>query len=332
MTTKPVSLSRRGVLRGGLAAGVVAGSAGLASLAPGRVKAAAPMAGQPLAGAMRRKVGDFEVTALLDGHLDVAPELVVGYDADEASALREAAFIGSEALTIPVTAYLVNTGERLVLIDAGTSTSLGPTLGHLLTPLAAAGVSPDQVDAILITHMHPDHLFGVLDASDQKVFPNAELILPETDVAFWYDDANLNAAPEQFHPFFLGARKAADAYADRQSRFSGEAEILPGIRPLGLPGHTPGHTGFIIDSNGETLIIAGDILHLAAYQFAHPDWAIAFDIDPNLAAETRKRFFDQMASDRVMFAGMHVPFPGFGYVAREGSDYRFVPAAWPYTL
>jgi glyoxylase-like metal-dependent hydrolase (beta-lactamase superfamily II) len=283
-----------------------------------------------MAGALRYKVGELEITALLDGYLDVTPELVIGYEASEGQRLRDAALVEGEALRIPVNAYLVNTGDRLILVDAGTSDALGPTMGRLPDALAAAGVTPDQVDALLITHMHPDHLFGVIDGNGNKVFKNAELILPEVDKAFWFDDAAMNGAPEQFKPFFVGARKAADAYKDSQTLISGDKEVLPGIRSMALPGHTPGHTGYLFDSNGETLVIAGDIIHMAVYQFSRPDWGIGFDIDPGQAVTTRKAFLDQAAADKLFFAGAHIPFPGMGRVAKDGEGYRFVAANWPY--
>ncbi|GAA0782107.1 MBL fold metallo-hydrolase [Roseibium denhamense] len=332
MTLETLGLSRRGFFGAALAGGTAVGALGELTLAAGTANAAAPLAGSPMAGALRRKVGSFEVTALLDGFLQLGPDLFVGLDDAEAAKLREAAFVEGTDLTGPVSAYLVNTGDKLVLIDAGTSDKMGPTLGHLGKALTAAGVTPDQIDAVLITHLHPDHLFGVLTPDGQKAFPNAELIMPETDKAFWYDDANMNAAPEQFKPFFLGARAAADAYSSTETLFKGDKEILPGITAKAMPGHTPGHTGYVIDSDGERLIIAGDILHAAVYQFAKPEWAIGFDIDPAQAVAARKAFFDEAASDRVLFAGMHIPFPGFGYVTRDGDGYRFAAADWPYTF
>lgn len=332
MTVEKIAMNRRGFLGSALTSGAVLGSAGGLNLVSTTAQAAAPMAGSPMAGALRRKVGDFEVTALLDGYLQIGPELILGYEEETASRLRKAAFIDNAALTGPVNAYLVNTGEKLVLIDAGTSGSLGPTLGYLGKALDAAGVAADQIDAVLITHMHPDHLFGVLTPAGEKMFPNAELLLPEADNVFWFDDAALNASPEQFKPFFLGARKSADAYKSRQTLFNPGKEILPGITARALPGHTPGHVGFVLESNGERLIIAADVIHATAYQFEHPEWGIAFDIDPAQAVETRKKFFDEVATDRVMFAGAHIPFPGFGYLAKEGEAYRFVAADWPYSF
>jgi glyoxylase-like metal-dependent hydrolase (beta-lactamase superfamily II) len=329
MTNSDFSLSRRSLLSGSLGAGALAAT-GAVSLVSAPAHASAPKGGAPLAGALRYKVGDFEVTALLDGYLDVTPELVVGYDEAEGKRLRDNALIEGDALRIPVNAYLVNTGERLILVDAGTSDSLGPTMGQLPNALATAGVSPDQIDALLITHMHPDHLFGAVDGEGNRVFKNAELILPEADNAFWYDDAAMNGAPEQFKPFFLGARRAAEAYKDNQTLVSGDKEILPGVRPMPLPGHTPGHSGYLFDSNGETLVVAGDILHMAVYQFEQPDWGIGFDIDAKQAADTRKKFFDQASSEKLFFAGAHIPFPGMGRVVKSGDNYRFVAAGWPY--
>ncbi|MTI42104.1 glyoxylase-like metal-dependent hydrolase (beta-lactamase superfamily II) [Roseibium hamelinense] len=332
MNEGTISLNRRGLLAGALTGGAAVAAAGGLSLTAGSAEAAAPLAGAPMAGALRRKVGAFEVTALLDGYLQLGPELIIGLDDAEAAKLRKAAFVEGTALTGPVSAYLVNTGDKLVLIDAGTSDKMGPTLGHLGKALEAAGVTPDQIDAVLITHMHPDHLFGVLTPAGGKAFQNAELILPETDNTFWYDDANMNAAPEQFKPFFLGARAAADAYKSAQSMFTGAKEIVPGITAKPMPGHTPGHTGYVIESGGERLIIAADVVHASVYQFAKPDWAIGFDIDPAMAVSARKAFFDEAAADRVMFAGMHIPFPGFGHVVKDGEGYRFVSADWPYTF
>jgi glyoxylase-like metal-dependent hydrolase (beta-lactamase superfamily II) len=329
MTKSDISLSRRSFLGVAAGAGAVAAAGGL-TLIPAPASASAPLAGAPLAGALRYKVGNVEVTALLDGYLDVTSEVVVGYDAAEGERLRDKAMIEKDSLRLPVNAFLVNTGERLVLVDTGSADAMGPTMGRLPLALEAAGVTTDQIDALLITHMHPDHLFGAVDGEGKRVFANAELILPEADNAFWYDDAAMNGAPDQFKPFFLGARKAAEAYQGSQTLFSGEEEILPGIRPMALPGHTPGHTGYVIDSNGETLVIAGDIVHMAMYQFDRPDWGIGFDVDGAAAAQTRKKFFDQAASDKLLFAGAHIPFPGMGRIAREGEGYRFVPAGWPY--
>jgi glyoxylase-like metal-dependent hydrolase (beta-lactamase superfamily II) len=322
-----MTLSRRHFLASaGLAGGALLAGASVPALAR------APLADAPTIGALRRKVGSIEVTALLDGYIDIKSELFVGLVNGEAQRLAEASFNKPGPRRTPVNAYLVNLGDRLVLIDAGMSDGSGPALGRLPAALQAAGVAPDQVDTLLITHMHPDHINGVLTSAGEALFPNAELVVPTTDYAFWHDDANMNQAPDEAKPFFIGARQAAAAYADRLRQVDGEREAVGSIRTVPLPGHTPGHAGFIVESDGDALFIWGDAVHMATYQFARPDWSIAFDIDPKLAAETRKRTFDRVTADRMLIAGMHLPFPGFGHVARDGQAYRFVPAEWVYDL
>ncbi|WP_417667063.1 MBL fold metallo-hydrolase [Roseibium sp.] len=332
MTSETITLDRRNFLGAGTA--LVGGLTAVASsgLTLSSAHAAAPQAGAPMAGAIRRKVGQFEITALLDGYLDTGAETVVGYDEAIGEQLRKEAYVETEGFRLPINAFLLNTGDKLVLIDAGTSDKMGPTLGHLSAALEAAGVTADQIDAVLITHMHPDHLFGVLKPDGTKAFPNAELILPETDYGFWFDDAALNAAPEAFKPFFLGARQAADAYKTSQTQYRGGNEILPGVTSVELPGHTPGHSGFRIESGTEGLLMIADSVHISSLQFARPDWGIAFDIDPARAADTRKKLLDQVSADGYLVAGSHLPFPGFGRVARAGEAYRFVPAEWQYAF
>lgn len=198
--------------------------------------------------------------------------------------------------------------------------------------LAANGVSPDQIDAVLLTHMHPDHIAGTIDENGNAVFPNAELIVPEADFSYWHDDAAMAAAPDAFKPFFTGARIAAKAYAKRTTQISGDADVLPGVKPVPLPGHTPGHTGYIVNSGDESLFIWADIIHNATFQLAHPEWGPAFDVDPAQAAKTRQRALDMAASDRLLVAGMHMPFPAVGHIDARAEGFAYVPAEWPYHL
>lgn len=316
-------LSRRNFIA---AASGAASAGALPSFSP----AMAPLADVQIPGATRRQVGAFQVTALLDGYLDMPLETFLGADAEIAAKLAADRFQAVETRRSPVNAYLVNLGSRLVLIDTGAATAVGPTLGRLPATLAAAGLEPGQIDAILISHMHPDHIAGALTSESTAAFPNAELIVSEADYDYWHDDGHLGEAPGSAKPFFQLARSVAEAYKGSLTRVSANAELFGSIRVVPLPGHTPGHIGFIIESDNEALFIWGDVIHHATYQFSRPDWSVVFDVDPQQAAATRQAILDRVVSERLLVAGMHLPFPGFGHV-RESDGYEFVPTEWSYT-
>jgi len=312
-----------------------AASAGIAAAAAIPLSRHAAAAVEPdetqLPGVMRRKIGKIEVTALLDGYMEMPAALFSAPD-EEAARLARAQFQAPTPRLSPVNAFLINLDDKLVLIDTGAADLFGATLGKLPRALAAAGVRPDQIDAIVLSHMHPDHVGGAIDKRGQPIFTNAELTVSETDLAYWRDDAALSQAPAAFKPFFASARAVAKAYEKRLTAFSGEKELFGALRTVPLPGHTPGHTGFTVSSEGATLLIWADIVHHAAFQFAHPEWGPAFDVDSALAVSSRKRVLDQAAYDSLMVTGMHLPFPGFGHVAQERGSYRFVAVEWPYEL
>ena len=227
-------------------------------------------------------------------------------------------------------AFLVNTGDKLVLIDSGAGKLFGPTLGKFAANLAAFGIDPASVDIIAMTHLHPDHFGGLLDANAKIAFPNAQFMVSEADTKFWLDEAIAAKVPAENKPFFDQARMVAGPYIAAQKFVPvvDGKEIVPGITAMAAPGHTPGHTMYRITSGTDTLLIWGDIIHSATLQFAHPDWGIAFDTDGDLAAATRKKVFDMVATDRVMIAGAHVPFPGIGHVVKAATAYSYVPAFW----
>ena len=322
-------LSRRALL--GAAAAVPA----LAGL-PLPVSAAASTASGMAAtlarnsGAIRRRLGDVEVVALSDGYLDIDTSLLQGADSAEVQRLMAGSFRPAGPYRAAVNAYLVRSGDNTVLIDTGTSNAMGPTLGRLPRSLADAGVAPQAVTAVAMTHLHPDHANGLVTADGAAAFPNAELIVAETEWAFWTDEAAASRAPKDMQPFFVAAQRAVAPYRERLRLIKGEAAVVPGMTALPLPGHTPGHTGFRVASGAEQLLIWGDILHTAALQLAHPDWSIAFDTDATQAVATRKRALDMVAADRVLVAGMHMDFPGFGYIARTGDAYAQINPVWSY--
>lgn len=289
--------------------------------------------GTQVPGIYRMSVGQFEVTALLDGFLDLRGESFTGSTPDELARLHDRNLLPpGELVRIPVNAYVVNTGEQVILIDAGCADTMGANLGRLPQNLAAAGIGVDRIDSILITHAHPDHLNGVTEAG-KAVFPNAELVFSETEWGFW--------TAEETRSLGKGKRwehvpeRVAAACAPYQGRIRQVATgefVCPGIASVLLPGHTPGHTGYLLDSDGEACLVWGDVVHVPAYQLEHPEWGFSFDVDSALASKTRAHTLDMVSTDRLMVAGMHLPFPGVGHLVRETDRYSFVPAPWAFEL
>ena len=309
---------------------LLAGATSLAAgglLMPRRGGAAAPTAGRQVPGAYRVKVGAIEVTALLDGHLELEPADFPRLVPSAAQRLLDDAFLGGWPLRIPVNAYLVNDGARLALIDTGTSNTMGPTVGHLPASLTAAGIDPASIDIVLLTHMHPDHANGLLTPAGAVAFPNAEVVAAADEAAFWLAEDALGRAGPGARRFEM-AQKALKPYAARLRRVTPGGEVAPGITSIGASGHTPGHTAYRVASGNDQLLIWGDTIHAAALQFAHPDWSSTFDHDRAQAEATRSTLLDMAATDRIAVAGMHLPFPGIGHVARSATAYSFVPAPW----
>lgn len=306
-----------------LLAGMAAATLAPALAAGGVARAAAPLADRQSPGFHRMRLGRYEVTALLDGTLELELNLFPAAGA-EAGALLARAFRRDGPVLAHVNAYAINTGDRLILVDAGTVQGYAPTLAKLPEALAAAGMEPGQVDTLLITHLHPDHVGGAV-RDGRALFPNAEMVIPEAEAAFWLAPDALSRAPAEVKPFFELAAASVAAYGNRVRRLAPGASPAPGIESLALPGHTPGHTGYVVSDGGEALLIWGDVVHAAPLQLPRPAISVAFDVDGTLAATTRARILDRAASERLLVAGMHMPFPGFGGIVRDGEGYAFVP-------
>jgi glyoxylase-like metal-dependent hydrolase (beta-lactamase superfamily II) len=290
-------------------------------------QAAAPMTKGQAPGYYNMMLGDFEVTVLSDGTVDlaVAKLLTRTTPAKVAAALKRAYL--KDPVQTSVNGFLINTGAKLVLVDTGAAGLFGPTLGNLAANLKAAGYQPEQVDEIYITHMHPDHVGGLM-AGDKMVFPNAVVRADKRDADFWLSQANLDKAPEANKGFFQGAMASLNPYvtAGKFKPFNGDTDLVPGIRALASHGHTPGHTTYVVESKGEKLVLIGDLVHVAAVQFPDPTVTIGFDSDSKAALAQRQKAFAAAAKGGYWVGAAHIAFPGIGHIQAAGKGYNWVPA------
>jgi glyoxylase-like metal-dependent hydrolase (beta-lactamase superfamily II) len=311
------------------AAALLAALAGLVAV-PNAVLAAPHQHHDQVPGFYRLQVGDLEVTALFDGPAVVDPNWLKGTKATVDAAvealnqdphMREAADAG----------FLVNTGKQLILVDTGAGTWYGGgTLGRLAGNLRSAGYSPEEVDIVLITHLHADHIGGLTTQDGKRVFPNVDVYVAKAESDFWLSPEIASKAPKDAQPFFQSAQAIAAPYikAGKWRTFTGSEPIADGMQLVPLPGHTPGHTGYEFSSKGQKILFWGDTMHAQRVQLQHPELTVVFDIDPIAAAATRKQLLSKLASEDVVIAGPHMLFPGLGRLHKEGSGYSWAPVAF----
>jgi glyoxylase-like metal-dependent hydrolase (beta-lactamase superfamily II) len=317
------TISRRGLL--GAAAATAA-----ASLLPGLpAMAAAPFRNVLPPAWQRFKVGEFEATVVSDGLLPIGkpepafPTAPVG----ELRSLLTSNFLPLDETPLEQNILILNTGRQLILFDTGMGESMGPaskmfgpTSGRMLQNMRAAGIEPDQIDLVVLTHAHCDHCWGLVDAAGNRVFPNAQVALSETDLKFWTDDAN-KKGPEFMVTFIDGAKKNLLAYRDRMIMVKDGQPVAPGVVAIATPGHTMGHHCYAVTSGNATMVNTGDLAHHPVLLLRRPMWEFAYDSDPKLSAQTRTRMLDRLATDKHQILSYHFPWPGLGRVVKEGDGF-----------
>jgi glyoxylase-like metal-dependent hydrolase (beta-lactamase superfamily II) len=306
--------------------------AALASVVGGLTPAlaAAPQHHDQVPGFFRLKVGDLEVTSLFDGPAVVETHWLTGEKARLDGVVKELRD-DPHVLDAADTGFLVNTGKQVILVDAGSGIWFGGgALGHLAGNLRSAGYTPEEVDLVLVTHLHSDHVGGLTTQDGNRVFPNAEIYVAKEESDFWLSPEIAAKSPKDVQPFFQSAHAIAAPYikAGKWHTFRGAEPIVDGMQVVPLHGHTPGHTGYEFSSKGQKILFWGDTIHAQRVQLQHPEVTVVFDIDPAAAAATRNQLLPKLAHEDVVIAGPHILFPGLGRLHTAGRGYSWAPVAF----
>jgi glyoxylase-like metal-dependent hydrolase (beta-lactamase superfamily II) len=327
-----IDLNRRHLLAGAAAAGAAGALTSLGTPA----RAAEPPARTQAPGFYRYKVGAYECTSINDGarSFPLPDTFVRNVPKAKAIEAAEAAYMPPGMVTVPFNPQLINTGSKLVLIDTGNGVAdFEPTkgaVGRTLQNLAAAGVDPKEIDVVLLSHLHPDHTNGIRAADGSIAFPNAEIMVPLVDWAFWTNDENAAKAQsnEMMKNYFANVKKTFAGIETKVTKYDWGKEVAPGITSIGTPGHTPGHTSFAVASGNSNILIQSDVTNIPEFFLRNPDWHVAYDVDGELAQKTRHKFYDMASAEKAAVVGFHFTFPSIGHVEKEGTKYRLVPVAW----
>jgi glyoxylase-like metal-dependent hydrolase (beta-lactamase superfamily II) len=326
-------LTRRTVLAATAAAGgsMLTGATG--------TDAAAPPSGKQAPGVYRYKVGTIEVTVLSDGarSFPLTESYVTNAPIAEVRKALEAAYLPPDRMIHHYAPIVINTGSKLVLIDtgsgAGAFAQTKGELGQLPQNLAAAGIELTDIDAVVISHFHGDHVNGLLDASNKLAFPNAEVLVPAAEWTFWMDDGEMSRASKgRMQDLFKNNRRIFDALGRKVTPYDWNKELVPGLTPLPTVGHSIGHTSYVLASGSAKLYIQSDVTNNPDLFARHPDWSASFDQDPVQAVATRRKVYDMLVADKMQVQGFHYPFPGLARVEKADGGYRVVPAPWSPTL
>jgi len=280
----------------------------------------------------RFSLGEARLTILSDGFFAL-PTSGLGINADpaEVRAFLAAHYQSPDQGYSHTNHLYIELGEARVLVDVGSGSRWFDTTGRLLANMAAAGIDPGSITHLVITHAHPDHIWGIRDDFDEAIFPDAEYIIGEAEHGYWMQDDLVNQVAPEAQQFVLGAVNSINAEGVDWTLARDGHEVAPGISLIDTPGHTPGHMSLQLESDGDMLIALGDSMSHIWTNFAHPGWYNGFDMDGDATVATRQRLLDRAASDRIAVLGYHFPFPGVGNVMRDGDAYRFIPALWQFS-
>lgn len=332
MQNKNLAVTRRGLLGGVVSTAAVAAFTGRTA---DPSWAAAPMMGVSEPTHYRFKIGDFEVTTLNDGALAVPkvyPIFGKNQDPEAVKAYLAENNLPTDKMKISFSPVIVNTGKEVVLFDSGYGEERREKgAGKAAEALAKAGFSPDQIDVVVITHLHPDHVSGLREG-DKTTFPNARYVTGDTEYNFWTSKDVMESSDENMARRAGAVKNNVVPLAEKMTFIKPGTDVVTGITSIEAFGHTPGHMIYNIESNGQRFVIFADTTNHYAASLAKPDWHCAFDMDADKAVETRKKVLDMIATDKVASSGYHMPFPAVGYVEKHGSGYRWVPESYQLDL
>jgi glyoxylase-like metal-dependent hydrolase (beta-lactamase superfamily II) len=273
------------------------------------------------------KLGDAEVITVYDGVWEKPHDagLIKNASIEETKAALKAAGYSGENVPIPFTVTFLKRGDKVIMFDSGTGGQVQPTAGQMIENMAAAGIDPKSITTIIVSHLHPDHIFGLMAKdTNAQIYPNAEIIVPNAEMAFWTAEDVFTKLPEGFH--FLAKRIQATLPAWKNvTLFDGEKEVAPGIVAIQSYGHSPGHTVYAVGSGKEQLLVVADIANMPALFVKNPQWHFQFDADPNAAEASRRRIFDRAIAENAIVSGYHFGIPGAGSIQKDGNGYAFVP-------
>ena len=326
------ALTRRTVLSGTIAA---AGASALSSALPPTARAAAPLSGQQAPGYYRYKVGTIEITVVTDGvnRFKFPDGFVTNKSRDDVNDALAAQYLqpAKDMAAIPLSPCVVNTGSKLVVLDTGTGAanlerSKGAA-GQFHANLKASGIDRSQVDTVIISHFHPDHINGLLMGDNSPAFPNAEIMVPAPEWKFWMDDAEMNKAGDRMKAAFAGPRRVFDGLKRQVTQYEAGKDVVPGITAVATPGHTPGHMSHVVSSGNDKVYVQADVTVLPIF-VRNPGWHVFFDQDAQMAEATRRKVYDMLAAEKMLVQGFHYPFPSLAYIEKISTGYRETPVPW----